>query len=212
MADDAGIGIPEGQYWENEATKQRRTGLARVRGTAEKWQASIATLLGVFGIVAFVQGPDKLADFQKPVQIALVVIIGATAVFASVAVLLAALAAQGVPRRYPTLTGRQLADQNDRVARRTVLLLNWSRGLALAAAVLLVAGTVAAWVITLTTEKKDPEPTAIVVTSSGLAQCGKLVRSAGTQELVLVDSAGNTLIQLDTGVVSVTPVDACPKA
>ena len=88
----------EAQVWDEKLRAAADDfGLAGVRSAATAWGASITALLGVFAAVAVVKGPDSLTAVGGwPAQLAAVLIILATSL-GIVAVLLCALAAQGVP-------------------------------------------------------------------------------------------------------------------
>jgi hypothetical protein len=81
------------------------------------------------------------------------------------------------------------------------------------AAGVLVAGSVAAWIIGLAKGegKSDEAASAIVVTGSGKAVCGALAAGEGNSPLRLVDEENQTLLDLSTGVASLTVVDSCPE-
>ena len=46
--------------WDTEADDLRHKSLTNVRGVAEKWLGSIATVLGIIATILLIQGPEKL--------------------------------------------------------------------------------------------------------------------------------------------------------
>jgi hypothetical protein len=190
------------------ATRRRRTALDDVRAVAGKWETTIGTLLGIIGVVAFIEGPDKLADMPDAAQWVLIVTVAIAAGLALGAVILAALAAQGTPRRFRTLTGRTLARTSAAAAETAVRNLNVSRGLAIAAASLLVAGTLVAWGVGISqSDDEKTAPNVVVETVSGALRCGVLAVEGEGVGLV---NAEKTPIVLDGVVTLLEVVDACP--
>lgn len=211
MADDDPL-LPEREYWRRQATTLRRTGLSQIRLTAEKWQATIAALLGVIGVVAFVEGPKTLDELERwPEQWILILGVALAAVLAFFAITLAALAAQGVPRHFQQLTAPELARINSAAAGRAASDLMWSRRLAIAAGAILIGGTLLAWGWGLAGDDDEKKTRAIIVTGDGAALCGTL-SNQGSEGLALVDDAGATILNLATGVAQVEVVSDCPKA
>jgi MFS family permease len=148
--------LPEEEYWDREATKLGRTGLADIRSQAEKWQTTISALLGVIGVVAFVEGPKKLSELEHwPDQWVLIFGVALAAGLALWAIRLAAAAAQGVPKHFEVLDGPELASYNAESAETAASDLKWSRRFAMFGAGVLIFGTLLAWFLGLT---KDEDP------------------------------------------------------
>jgi hypothetical protein len=198
---------PSRDYWEEQAEELSRTSLKRIRETATAWAATITALLGIFGTVAIIQGPDTIADFSGGTQTFLIVIIAIAVGLAISAVITTELAAQGVPKKLRPLTGRKLArwhvDESDRAA----TLLAWGRDLAIAAAALIfVAGVVA---MAATALKPGTDPVMLVRTADGRIECGSLGREGGT--LVLRGTEDEQLLDLSSDIAEATFVDDCPS-
>lgn len=200
------MAIPDDEYWEQQATTARREQLKNVRAVATSWQASIAAILGVFGTVAFVKGPSQFGDVQTLPQGLLIATILIAAVLAGVALVCAALAAQGGFHKYDVLTGVALEKSQAESAGRAVRMLAFSRWLAIAAAVLVAVGSAVAWLATVTTEATAAE-TVVVIYSDGVVRCGELRTGSATGSAKL--KIGDELIDL-TDVTSIKPVSACP--
>lgn len=98
--------------WEAEATQLRHEALTNIRKSAEHWSVTVTALVGIFGATSFIVGPQQLADVGDPVwrTVALVAVLLAIVATACAAVL-AALAAQGVPRSIDILDGAALREQ-----------------------------------------------------------------------------------------------------
>lgn len=90
--------------WEDRADELEFEALDRVRSAAEKWAASLAAILALFGALLVVKGRDDIsrltAGFEIAVACLLLIGLGA----AAHATWQAALAAQGTPEdlRWPT--------------------------------------------------------------------------------------------------------------
>jgi hypothetical protein len=98
---------PSDRAWEAEALGGR-TALTEIRQAAEKWSQSIAAILGVFTIVAFVKGPDSFEKISHRPALAAAVLVVMALVLAGGGILLGALAAQTTPRKKTRLTGWEL--------------------------------------------------------------------------------------------------------
>jgi hypothetical protein len=195
----------EARYWEDEARDISRTSLEQIRATATAWVGTTAVLLGVFGTVAIISGPDALKGLSKSVQGTVLVLTAIAAAFAGIGILASALAWRGIPKKYSPLTGLRLAKYTKDRSRAAAVQLKIGRAASIcAAALVVIAGLVAMW-STLTA----PERTfAIVRTTSGEVECGRLTRdAAGNLHLT---NRGKDLIPLTASVESVQVVDSCP--
>jgi len=191
--------------WEREATDLRHSSLTTVRSVAEKWAGSIAALLGVFSVAAVVKGPEKLADIENgPLQITLILLVGVAAASAFVAILLAALAAQGLPRVVDVLDGVILKAWSQQRARLAIRLLFWSRIVAATAALLIIASALIAWAdVAVAGGEQKAAQSVLVVDSSGKVFCGEIQGTDGALRF-----AGQTDPLKD--VISLLLVDTCP--
>ncbi len=196
----------EAQFWADKAADAHHSVLEDVRSSAGKWQAAIAGFLGLYATAGFVLGPDKLASLpvQGTVRTALLAAVYGVAGACGIgAVVLANLAAQGIPE---ILTGqpvtgpkmRQLSYDRAVTANRR---LSWAIRLAAVAGALLIAVSV---FLVIAGIQGSNHPQAMVVTKNG-AYCGELVNTGGKLRLRLPDGE---LIPLAGG--SVTPVSSCP--
>ncbi|MGD0704691.1 MAG: hypothetical protein ABSA02_32985 [Trebonia sp.] len=197
---------PSPEYWEQRATDRSRTSLDTVRASATAWAATTTTLIGVFGTVAVVKGPDTLAQLAGVTRDVVTGLVIGAAVIASVSVLATAYASRGPTKRFAPLTGLQLAlwtRTTTRNARRALLV---GQATAVVSAVCILAAGITAAVGTSNGAPSDAFY--LVRTSGGGLQCGVLARSAGT--LVLENGSSAVLLNLSSGVASVTPVPSCP--
>ena len=127
---------PVGKAWEAAATAAQVSALKDARDLAAKWGATIGTLLGVFGIVAFAQGPSALTDVPGRAAYVVLVLILLATLAAGSALYTAALAAEATPAILAPFNGWTLkhlyADRIPTVFEK----LRLSRALALSAAAL----------------------------------------------------------------------------
>jgi hypothetical protein len=192
------------EYWEQRAADLSRTSLDTIRASATAWAATTTTLIGVFGAVAIVKGPDTLAQLagvNRSVVTGLV--IGAAAI-AFVSVLATAYASRGLTKRYSPLTGTQLKLWTIETTRQARVALLVGQATAIVSALcVLAAGITAA-----TAAGDTTAPSYLVRTSGGGLQCGVLTRSGSG--LVLENGVGAVILSLSSGVADVTPVASCP--
>jgi hypothetical protein len=139
---------PSDRGWEAEALGSR-TALTEIRQAAEKWSQSIAAILGVFTIVAFVKGPDSFANIHGAAAVAAASLMGTALVLAGAGIWLGALAAQATPWKQRRLTGWELKKFTTHQAWKAARYLKASRWLVLGAAVLVLAAVSVAWVATI---------------------------------------------------------------
>lgn len=194
----------ESVYWQDKLDEQRRTQLDVVRSTAAKWQATIATLLGIFGSVAFVGGVAKVDELDKSDATVAKTLVAVAVVLALLAVLAAAFAAMGVPRRTLDATWQWLQRESSDRASRALIALRVSQLLSLAAALCVVGGSLK---LLLDSSPKPPADPHAIATVDGVAQCGRLV--GGRSALQLKTKSGAT-IALTGNVEQLVMVDACP--
>jgi hypothetical protein len=185
---------PDARRWDKEADDLRHAGLKDLSDRATAWQGSIAALLGIASLAAFVKGPDALKDLPATMTVPglewtlpvpeatfwlFVVAIGLIAVAYGFAV----LASQGVPRWHSTLTGIQLqaAVQEDAPKRINYLLV--SRLATIAAVVAVFAGTAIVWAAQIQSSTPAKPQSYLAITGAAVL-CGPLAK----------DSAGNITV------------------
>lgn len=165
---------PDDTRWNDEAVELGHGALTKVQDTAKKWGETIAGLLGIFGVVAFVKGPEAFADIPGRTAWVVVAVVALAALAAAAAVYTGALAAQGSPARLDPLNGWTLKQLTQARTATATTLLRVSRAFALAAAVLLLAAMAVSWTATLDARGEKAETFAVVVWDDGSATCGKL--------------------------------------
>lgn len=197
---------PDDRRWEDEAVDVLHSQLADVRGTATAWGAAISALLGIFSVVAFIKGPTAFTSVHGHEADAAALLILFAMVLAAGAVVLSALAAQGVPRDVQQLDGWELRFQSGARARAAVTQLAWSRLLAVASALVVVLSIGLTWLAALREGDGASATKVLVVTNGGGVRCGALV--ATSPVLKVKDAAGATM-QV-RGVKQIVKVESCP--
>ena len=112
------------ELWEKEAVDAQHKSLATVQATAASWEKSIAAVLGAFALVAFVKGPAALTDIPTGPKSGMAInalglteidpgrtvafLIFVSAALVIIAVVSAAIAAQGVPAWVSVFDGFEL--------------------------------------------------------------------------------------------------------
>jgi len=193
--------------WEDEAVDSVHKQLAEVRTTATAWGTAISSLLGVFTLVAFIKGPDTFTGVKGGEAKAAALLVLLAAVFAAVAVLLAALAAQGVPRHAALLDGWELRHQTGKRAQAAAVQLGWSRVLGVGAALIVLASIGLTWLAALReSESSSSTQKVLLVSSAGDVSCGTLVKHGSGLGLKQADGS----IVAAAGSRQVVKVDACP--
>jgi len=195
----------EVSYWQNQAVDAHHNLLSTIQSAAGKWQAAIAAFLGLYATTGFVLGPDKLATLpvHGSLEIGVVVAFFMAGIAGIVAVILANLAAQGIPEIFTgtPITGPlmyQLVSSRARSARGQ---LHGAMVLAGVAGVLILA--ISGFLLGAGI-RAQAHPSDILI-NTGHAYCGLLVHHEGQVEVKLpsgrfVPAAGGSL----------TPVNACP--
>lgn len=186
-------------YWKEQADTARRTQLTTVRTAAKAWSGVFAGILGLFGTVTFVGGLNGLgdlpADEQNLVRWAIVIAAGALLI----ATVTSAFASNAMPKVESNLTGDSLRDRSKTLATRSLRLFRVSMGFALAAAIIVTAGS--CYILFSEKSSADPKPPTVVAVVDGVAHCGPL-EADGARLAV----GGQPL----SDVTSITVVDACP--
>ncbi|HTA14795.1 MAG TPA: hypothetical protein VK781_08065 [Solirubrobacteraceae bacterium] len=192
--------------WEQEAIEAQHKSLSSVRATAAAWSGSIAALLGIFSIVAFIKGPETLSSLDQKAATAVTILVLTAALLAIVATLAGAIAAQGTPHWLDRLDGRALRAANRDAAKKVVSQLWISRVLALLAAMFVLAAMSTAW---LSTPREDtPSVHAMILTRAGAVQCGVLGETVNHEIGLFVD--GKPPLTLFVGIDELITVEQCP--
>jgi len=196
----------EDRFWTQKAIDAHHNLLDTVQGSAGKWQAAIAAFVGVYATAGFVLGPDKMAALPvhgEPGSALLIAAYAVTGVCGIAAVVLANLAAQGIPEIMTgqPITGGVMWDLTYKRAIAARTQLGWAMRLAAAAGVFAVG--ISAYLLVAGIAEPGRHDS-LVVTTKG-AYCGELVDTGGTVELRL---PAGTLIPLAG--TTVTPVSWCP--
>ena len=205
---------PAALEWERRIREHGFGYLASIRGSAEKWGASIGTLLGLFAVVALVKGPSDISEVEGTLwgwghrtwTITWVIVALAAAVFATAA---AAYAAQGTPKKI-RFVGERLRKAERQGAKHAAWAMLGSRICALLAVAALATSVVWVW---LTTPDK-PEPTVGVrvnlVGADDRFVCGTLVASSQDGSVVLVPTGAKEPLQVPVEQIrSIGPDDSC---
>jgi hypothetical protein len=194
------------KYWQAKLDDLGRTELDTVRSTAAKWQGTISTLLGIFGTVAFVSGNQTIDKLSASAATATKWAVTVAVVLAVGAVLTATYAAQGIPRQRVAPDWLWLETQSGKQARRALVALRCSQGLALAAVFVVVAGSLL--VLWNTESKTASQPTsALVRLANGSVVCGSIVGQHGVLALRL---SNGTMLHFDAVTQPIGMIGMCP--
>lgn len=192
-------------YWQNQAVDAHHNLLSTIQSAAGKWQAAIAAFLGLYATTGFVLGPDKLATLpvHGTVEIGTVVAFFLAGAIGIAAVIMANLAAQGIPQIFTgtPITGPLMYQLVSRRARSARCQLHWAMWLAGAAGVLILA--ISGFLLGAGI-RAQAHPSDILI-NTGHAYCGLLTHKHGQ---VGVKPAGGPFVSAAGG--SLTPVNACP--
>lgn len=162
--------------WEKAAGEFYRGSLDRIRSIAEKWSATTASLLAVFGTVAVVGGPSQISDVPgQAARTAVVALIFVAGVALAAATICGAIAAQGTPHPTSPWGGEDYRAYVVAESAKARNLLTASRcaGI-LAVGLVFAAGVVAAASASQAAGKEKPSSQVIVVTRSGDVACGEM--------------------------------------
>jgi hypothetical protein len=178
--------------------------LDRIKATAEKWLGTIASLTGVFGIIALISGPSDISKLNPQLRglVVLALIIAVSCAFGSI--ILAALAAQGVPTRI-WADGQQLKAETANRVDEAVTRLNWSRYLVVLVVISLGISIGITWYGNWNATSKTAEYFAVY--NTGEVACGELSADGG--ELSLKDKSGS--FHILENVKSLDSISGCPK-
>jgi hypothetical protein len=195
---------PDQDAWDEAATAYAVDSLTRIRASAEKWVGTIGTLLGLFGTLVVVAGPEALTDVSDPRrQTHLLVAFGVAGGLAAAAIVVGSLAAQGSTKLWDDWNGETFAAYLLTNGNTAAAQLSWSRWLGTAAAFLVFA----AGLYGASGQVGRPEPSAattdvLVVAADGTVACGVLDVEDGSLRV-----AGRAV----DGVRQVEAVSACRR-
>lgn len=134
---------PDQAEWDEAAQKFMLQSLADVRDSAERWSTALGGLLGLFGTVALVTGPDRIGDVSdglwEAAVIGLIILAGITG---GIALYLAAVTQIRPSPSSEHWDGSAYQAYVIRNSERGARYLNISRVLGIAAAVLIFAAGV----------------------------------------------------------------------
>jgi hypothetical protein len=135
---------PDDLRWEQRAERLADRALEDVRNAAQKWAATIASVTGVFGIVAVIKGPADLEAVSGFGEFVAKALVGAAVSLALVSIMMAALAAEGTPklRRF---SAREMRSQVRSQAKLAKLQLKLSRTAAVVAVLSMLTALLLTW-------------------------------------------------------------------
>ncbi len=200
-------GREEDLYWEGQVVALHHDSLKTVRETAAKWQATIGTVLGLFGSVAFLKGGDTFISIglAAPWPMVLLAMIVVAVVLAFAATVLSALAAQGIPGVVRGITGEELEERTIAAAERSSQFLGWARVATLIAGIMVLVGASAVLTVAAL-RQQDPSIYALVKRANGDVLCGSLVRPSALQ--LRVKDAPDVMLRSED---SIALVPRCPE-
>lgn len=195
------------RYWQAKLDDLGRTELDTVRSTAAKWQGTISALLGIFGTVAFVSGNQTIEKLSPSAAAAAKLGVTVAVVLAVGAVLSATYAAQGIPRQREAPDWIWLATQLRKQAGRGLVALRCSQILALAAVLVVVAGSLL--VLWNSESKTAAQPASVLMRlANGSVVCGSVVSQRGILALRMTDG---TIMHFDAMTQPIGEVSTCPR-
>lgn len=198
---------PSDLAWEDRADQLEFQALTAVRSSAEKWGASLAAILGLFGTILLVKGRTDITQLMQGYQIAIATLLLLAILTAAVAVYEAALAAQGTPEKLHWPGGGALRQWELQRADNAKDQLKLSRVLTFFAVGFVLIAIGLTWF-----GKAEPSPSgaAVVVTVSGSApHCGTL---ASAQDGSLALRGGDGKVTPIPPGANVIAVSGCPKS
>jgi hypothetical protein len=184
-----------------KAREYRLTMLDRSRESAEKWQGTVASLLGLFSTVAIVAGPNAIADVPTPELrwgvLGSVLVAGLLSLASIVSAYLASSVAKG--EWSDDFDAATLRERSFSASLRAHNLLRTARQTGVAAAVLLFASGITVAGAAIIESSKGSAVHLLIVHESG-ARCGQLEVADGAATV-----GGDPILPMT----SITPVDAC---
>jgi hypothetical protein len=200
--------------WQRRAEELQFSALPGIRATAERWAATVGSLTGIFTIAAIIKGPSDITAVRGSLgllglhlswSVVAGILVAAALACASTAIVLAAMAAQGTPRRF-RFTGVELRRLYPTETIRAARQLRASRILAVCTIPLLGLATGVIW---YATPAERPAASVLVTTKTGAIVCGTLRRSDGALRINDGRSA-ETVVPFDR-VQGIVPLSSCPS-
>jgi hypothetical protein len=191
------------RYWTNQLMGASYNMLQTVQASAGKWATALAAFLAAYGTVGFLITPDKIAALpvHGAIEVVLLIAYGLAGALGIGAVILANLAAQGMPKiRHDIITtGQDYRQFVGNAAKRASGQLKMAMKLAACAGILAIAGSASLLIAGVIAAN---HPDATVVSPQG-AYCGQLLNSDGKLTLLLptgqvVPVAGGALTQVSS--------------
>lgn len=202
---NAWYGTEDAQVWDEKLRDAEEDfGLAGVKGAATAWGASITALLGVFTAVAILKGPESVTSVGGWQSVVAAWVILTSAAIALAAVLLCALAAQGVPVWRDDLNAWTYRNLVRHKARLATAQLEWSRYLIAIVLLLVFIAMGITWLAATSSPDTQKAQRAIVVMQGDIV-CGTLYMKNDRISLTV----GGASRPVNTAQ-SVTLVDKCP--
>jgi hypothetical protein len=193
------------KWWSDRFLESRRTALASVKKSAERWEGILATILGIVGTVAFVSAPTTLDTLPPGRAAATVVIVVFAFALALAGLICVAAAGHGTPKetKHP-IDYRVFMSDTQREFNRALGNLRNARVLILLAVLSLAIGTLIAWSAALI-KSGESETTSAMVRAGGQLFCGELEPATAGEPLTL---SGEAVSKVE----EVTLVDGCPSS
>ncbi len=197
---------PADLQWEDRAQLAVLDELPRVRRVAERWTTTLSAVIGIFGLAAMFKGRQDFTGMQAPYPQLIGAAFSLAALCALSAVVLAALAAQGSPRKSKgPLTGATYQSWSRQQAHEASNRLRYSRVLSVIAVVwLLLAAGIGWYAPTASTSQ------VLVVGRDGTIACGKLSVPHGGVVKLETSNGGTSLEMPVIDISTVVPVSSCP--
>lgn len=191
--------------WAEKAQELEFSSLDRVKAAAEKWATSLAALTGVFGIITLIKGPEDISKLTSPCQVAVGVALLLAVVCAFSSILLAALAAQGIPKRN-WYSGPVVRKKSGLAADRAAKYLFWSRVLVAPVVIALAVAIGTTWFGDRPPDSKS-RSAVLAVQRSGAVLCGQLMADErGNVALKVKDQSLTILKEVE----SIAMIEKCP--
>jgi hypothetical protein len=198
---------PDTLRWEKKAAELEFNALANVRGTAEKWAATLTAILGLAGTVLIARGAAEIDKLPDGTKIGIAILLAAALGAAAYATYRAALAAQGTPEVLKWPNGFKLRKWELDRAKKAKEHLHQSRQFTFVALTAIVLAVGLSW-FGPKAESSSEGSKVVLTPATGQPLCGALVNSSTGLELE-VDKAR---VALPPGPYdNVVPVDDCPK-
>ncbi|MDQ2745107.1 MAG: hypothetical protein M3Z66_22810 [Chloroflexota bacterium] len=208
MADVSPVPVgPTDRQWAQLAQQAKVDALSDIRASAGKWGGTIASLTGIFSVIALIKGRTDITALVTWAQVLIAVLLLLAVTLAFAAILLAAFAAQGIPVKSiavnnPRAYQQQYEDQAETAATQ----LHWSRYLVAPATALLAVAIGVTWFAPTST---PTGPTVLITEKSGAVFCGSLATNATSGMVLLQPGVVSTRLIPIGAVASITTVSGC---